>query len=84
MTTNNSPIKVLSRCVHSDYFDNISPMNMEDWIPLIEDHKKNVNIQNAKICYVYIAVNKLKLKTMKIICLYIVILISQLNLKMKK
>lgn len=39
MTTNNSPAKVLSRLVHSDYFDNISPMYMELWTPKIEEHK---------------------------------------------
>lgn len=48
MTTNNSPAKVLSRCIHSDYFDNISSMNIKSWIPLIEKHREKCNHPKCK------------------------------------
>ncbi len=39
MVTNNSPRKVLSRLIHSDYFDTICEYQMKYWQPLIDEHK---------------------------------------------
>lgn len=35
----NSPKNVLSRLIHSDYFDNIIPMYMKDFQPKIDEHR---------------------------------------------
>lgn len=40
MTTDNSPQKTLSRLIHSDYFENLTPNQLMYFIPKIEEHQK--------------------------------------------
>lgn len=54
MTSNNSPKNVMSRLIHSDYFNNIIPMYMKSFQPKIDEHiakchhPKCVGMRNEK------------------------------------
>ncbi len=48
LNTNNSPRKVLSRLIHSDYFDTICEYQMEEWQSLIDEHKLKCRHPNCR------------------------------------
>lgn len=44
----NSPKNVMSRLIHSDYFENIIPMNMKSFQPKIYEHRERCQHPKCK------------------------------------